>query len=89
VNGGTGLLKLIFLRMLRRIGFDVRPPHTLKDGEAAGQHVIIRALHSVRFPFHDHCRKNLGWSNAQVLMRFTLLQAFLTPILFVILIKIR
>ena len=89
VNGGTGLLKLIILRMLRRIGFDVRPPHQVKVGEAAEQHVIIRKLHSIRFPFHDHCRKAHGWSNAQVLMRFTLMQAFLTPILFVILIKIR
>ena len=89
VNGGTGLFKLSLLRMLRRIGFDVRPTHTLKEEEATGQHVIIRALHSIRFPLHDHCRKNLEWSNAQVLMRFTLMQAFLTPILFVILIKIR
>jgi len=89
VNGGTGLLKLILLRLLRRVGFDVRPTHMLKKEEAAGQHVIVRKLHSIRFPFHDHCRKNLAWSNAQVLMRFTLIQAFLTPILFVILIKIR
>ena len=89
MNGGTGLLKLIFLRVLRRVGFDVRPTHTLNEDEIAEQHVVIRALHSIRFPFHDHCRKNLGWSNAQVLMRFTLLQAFLTPVLFVILIKIR
>jgi len=89
VNGGTGLFKLVFLRVLRRIGFDVRPTHTLNEEEVAGQHVIIRALHSVRFPLHDHCRKKHAWSNAQVLMRFTLVQAFLTPILFVILIKIR
>ena len=89
INGGTGLFKLIFLRMLRRVGFDVRPTHMLEEQEAAGQHVLVRKLHSIRFPLHDHCRKNLGWSNAQVLMRFTLIQAFLTPILFIILIKIR
>jgi phospho-N-acetylmuramoyl-pentapeptide-transferase len=89
VNGGTGLFKLIFLRTLRRIGFDVRPTHTLKEEEIAGQPMFIRALHRFRFPFHDHCRKNLNWSNAKVLMRFTLMQEFLTPILFVILIKIR
>ncbi len=46
-------------------------------------------LHSVRFPLHDHCRKNMRWSNAQVLMRFVLIQSFLTPLLFVILVKIR
>ena len=50
---------------------------------------MIKALHSVRFPLHDHCRKNMHWSNAQVLMRFVLIQSFLTPLLFVILIKIR
>jgi phospho-N-acetylmuramoyl-pentapeptide-transferase len=43
----------------------------------------------VRFPLHDHCRKNLGWTNAQVLMRFLLLQAFVTPLLLVLLLKIR
>jgi len=90
-NGGTGLFKLVFLRMLRRIGFDVRPTRDMKPEETAGQHIIVKALHSIRFPLHDHCRYNLNprWSNAQILMRFTLIQAFLTPILFVILIKIR
>ena len=54
-----------------------------------GQHVIVRTLHAIRFPLHDHCRKNMQWSNAQVLMRFVLIQAFLTPLLFVLLIKVR
>jgi hypothetical protein len=31
----------------------------------------------------------MKWSNAQVLMRFVLIQAFLTPLLFVLLIKVR
>jgi phospho-N-acetylmuramoyl-pentapeptide-transferase len=88
VNGGTGLLKLILLRLLKRIGFDVSPPGKMMPG-TAGQHGIVRALHSVRFPLHDHCRKNMQWSNAQVLMRFVLIQAFLIPLLFVLLIKIR
>jgi phospho-N-acetylmuramoyl-pentapeptide-transferase len=43
----------------------------------------------VRFPLHDHCRKNLNWSNAQVLLRFLIIQAFLTPVLFGLLVKIR
>ncbi len=42
----------------------------------------------VRFPLHDHCRVKLGWSNTQVLMRFMLLQAILTPILFVLLLRV-
>jgi len=49
----------------------------------------IPFLRSVRFPLHDHCRAHLGWSSSQVLIRFVLLQAVLTPILFVILLKMR
>ncbi len=89
VNGGTGLFKLVLLRSLRKIGFDTRPPSTLPAEDAAQLHVLVKALHSVRFPLHDHCRHRLGWSNAQVLMRFALLQGFLIPLLFVILVKIR
>ena len=89
VNGGSGLFKLILLRVFRRIGFDARPPHALSPEAASKQLVLIKMLHRVRFPLHDHCRKNLQWSNAQVLMRFVLIQSFLTPLLFVILVKIR
>ena len=89
VNGGTGLFKLILLRAFRRIGFDVRPTHTLTHDAASRQSPLVKALHSIRFPLHDHCRKNMHWSNAQVLMRFVLIQSFLTPLLFVILVKIR
>ncbi len=89
VNGGIGLFKLILLRVFRRIGFDVRPPHMLTPEAASRQWVLVKILHSVRFPLHDHCRKNMHWSNAQVLMRFVLIQSFLTPLLFVILVKIR
>jgi len=89
VNGGTGLFKLILLRLFRRIGFDVRPPHMISPEAASQQWVLIKFLHSIRFPLHDHCRKNMNWSNPQVLMRFVLIQSFLTPLLFVILVKIR
>jgi len=89
VNGGTGLFKLVLLRGFRRIGFDVRPPHTLTPEAASKQFALVKALHRFRFPLHDHCRKNMHWSNAQVLMRFVLVQSFLTPLLFVILVKIR
>jgi len=89
VNGGTGLLKLILLRLLKRVGFDVTPPAKISPEAAAEQMAIVRTLHAIRFPLHDHCRKNLQWSNAQVLMRFVLIQAFLTPLLFVLLIKVR
>lgn len=43
----------------------------------------------VRYPLHDHVRHSLGWSNSQVLVRFMLLQAVGTPILLVLLLKIR
>ncbi|MDH5737811.1 MAG: phospho-N-acetylmuramoyl-pentapeptide-transferase [Gammaproteobacteria bacterium] len=43
----------------------------------------------VRYPLHDHVRHNLGWSNSQVLVRFMLIQAVGTPILMVMLLKIR
>jgi phospho-N-acetylmuramoyl-pentapeptide-transferase len=43
----------------------------------------------IRYPLHDHMRHNLGWSNSQVLIRFMLLQAVGTPILLVLLLKVR
>jgi phospho-N-acetylmuramoyl-pentapeptide-transferase len=74
VNGGGGLAKLVLLRIAKKLGRDI------------GEDNVIRRI---RFPLHDHCKKNLGWSNAQVLMRFTLLQLIVMPILLVLLIKIR
>ncbi len=74
VNGGGGLGKLVLLRAVRRLGRDI------------GEDSVIR---KVRFPLHDHCKKNLEWSNAQVLMRFVLLQLVVMPVLLVLLFKIR
>ncbi len=88
-NGGTGLVKLALLRTLRRVGFDVRPPGIIAPEAVDNQPRIIKMMHKVTFPLHDHCRKNMQWSPAQVLVRFVLVQSFLTPLLFVILIKIR
>lgn len=92
-NGGTGLVKIVLLRMLRRLGFDTEQlPLPAAAGtrwrEAEGPG-IIRLLNKVRFPLHDHCRKNLNWSNAQVLMRFVLIQSVLIPLLFAIFVKVR
>ncbi len=44
---------------------------------------MIRFLHlnvmkKIRTPLHDHCRKNLGWSNTQVIYRFVILQAIVS-----------
>ena len=74
VNGGGGLGKLVLLRLAKRLGFQISDESAIKR---------------IRFPLHDHCKKNLGWSNAQVLMRFALMQSFLMPLLLVLLIKIR
>ncbi len=74
VNGGGGLGKLVLLRVAKRIGFEI------EEGS------IIRRI---RFPLHDHCKKNLKWSNAQVLMRFVLLQLVVMPILLLVLLKVR
>lgn len=74
VNGGGGLGKLVLLRLAKRVGFDI------------GEDTLIRRI---RFPLHDHCKKNLGWKNSQVLMRFVLLQLVVMPILLLILLKVR
>lgn len=35
---------------------------------------IKNFMEGIRTPFHDHARKNKGWSDTQVVIRFTLLQ---------------
>lgn len=49
----------------------------------------VKVLAGVRFPLHDHCRKNLGWSNSQVLVRFMLLHLSLSALLIILVLKIR
>jgi phospho-N-acetylmuramoyl-pentapeptide-transferase len=49
----------------------------------------IGIFKNIRYPLHDHVRHNLGWSNTQVLVRFVLLQAAGTPILLLLLLKVR
>ena len=89
VNGGGGLGKIVLLRTLKRFGLDVRRPGELTELEQAAQSPVVRMIHSIRFPLHDHCKRILKWSNAQVLMRFMILQAFLTPLLFILFVKVR
>ena len=89
VNGGAGLGKLVLLRCLRKLGLEVRPPSALPAELQGKQNIFVRMLHGVRFPLHDHCKRVLRWSNAQVLMRFMILQAFITPLLFILFIKVR
>lgn len=98
LNGGTGLLKILLLKLLKGCGVDITnpnnaPPPVSADGTAAPAQPrpcwAVRALHKFRFPLHDHCKRAKKWSNAQVLMRFILIQALLMPLLLVLLLKIR
>jgi phospho-N-acetylmuramoyl-pentapeptide-transferase len=49
----------------------------------------LRVLAKVRFPLHDHCRKELGWSNSQVLVRFMLLHLAVSALLIILVLKVR
>lgn len=88
MNGGMGLVKLALLRIFRKLGFDVTIPG--REGAAPGRRIfVVRVLQRVSFPLHDHFRRKLQWSKGQILMRFILIQAFISPLLFVIFVKIR
>ncbi len=49
----------------------------------------IRVLRNTRFPLHDHLRENRSWSNAQVLVKFAIIQLLITFGLFGAFLKIR
>jgi phospho-N-acetylmuramoyl-pentapeptide-transferase len=49
----------------------------------------LRILSGIRFPLHDHCRKALGWSNTQVLVRFMLLHLSVSALLVSFALKVR
>ena len=49
----------------------------------------VKVLAGVRFPLHDHCRKELGWSNTQVLVRFMLLHLGVSALLVILVLKVR
>ncbi len=38
----------------------------------------IKILHNIRFPLHDHMRKNRSWSPTQVLLKFMIIQVLIT-----------
>lgn len=84
VNGGIGLVKLATLRLFKLMG---HPVHRPQPGQKPTP--LQRLFFTFTFPLHDHCRKVLGWSGQQVVIRFLLLQALLLPILFLLFIKVR
>ncbi len=49
----------------------------------------VRVLGGVRFPLHDHFRKERGWSNSQVLVRFMLVHLGLSALLIILVLKVR
>ncbi len=49
----------------------------------------LSLFRTIRFPLHDHVRHNKAWSNAQVLVRFSLIQVMIMIVLLVALLKIR
>lgn len=49
----------------------------------------IRILHSIRFPLHDHMRKNRMWSPTQVLLKFMIMQVLITLAVLGLFFKIR
>ena len=49
----------------------------------------VRVFAGIRFPLHDHARKELGWSNTQVLVRFMLLHLALSGLLMIVALKLR
>lgn len=49
----------------------------------------IKIFENIRFPLHDHMRKNKGWSPTQVLLKFMIMQILITCAMLGIFLKIR
>ncbi|MBW3096401.1 hypothetical protein [Pseudohoeflea coraliihabitans] len=49
----------------------------------------LRLFSDIRFPLHDHVRKNYQWSNSQVLARFAMVHMAITLALVSMLLKVR
>ena len=49
----------------------------------------IKIFETIRFPLHDHMRKNLGWSPTQVLLKFLIIQLLITIAMMGIFFKLR
>lgn len=49
----------------------------------------LKVFENIRFPLHDHMRKNKGWSPTQVLIKFMIIQLLITCAVLGIFLKIR
>lgn len=87
-DGLCGLIKIAYLGALKKIGKGLTKVPTNKEERKAlpWHHLIAFAF---RCPIHDHCRKELGWSKIQVVIRFLIIQLVLMPTLLLLILKIR
>jgi phospho-N-acetylmuramoyl-pentapeptide-transferase len=87
-DGACGLIKIIYLNFLKKIGKGVaKIPVNKEERKALPWHHII--AFAFRCPIHDHCRKELGWSKVQVVIRFMIIQIVLIPTLLLLILKVR
>lgn len=87
-DGICGLIKISYLKVLKKIGRGVEKiPTSREELDALPWHHLI--AFAFRCPVHDHCRKELGWSKIQVVIRFLIIQLILMPTLLILIIKIR
>lgn len=49
----------------------------------------IKIFETIRFPLHDHMRKNKGWSPTQVLLKFMIMQILITCAIMGLFFKVR
>jgi len=49
----------------------------------------VLVLGRVRFPLHDHFRKEVGWTGSQVLVRFVIAHLIVSALLYALLLKVR
>lgn len=49
----------------------------------------IKIFENIRFPLHDHMRKNRGWSATQVLLKFMIMQLLITVAVIGLFFKVR
>lgn len=87
-DGICGLIKILYLKALKKVGKGVeKVPTTKEELKALPWHHFI--AFAFRCPIHDHCRKELKWSKIQVVIRFLIIQLVLMPIMLLIILKIR
>ena len=49
----------------------------------------VGIFREISFPLHDHCRKVLGWTGSQVLLRFLLIHIAVSALMIALLLKVR